>query len=386
MHQPTNVAYIDSPPALQELADRFAGAAWLAVDTEFIRDRTYFPKFCLLQIATTNVVACIDTLALDDLSPLSPLFDDGDVLKVFHSGRQDLEVLYQRCGRLPNPIFDTQIAAAFLGFPDQVGYASLLLDVLQIRIAKSLRRTDWSLRPLSSEQLIYAAEDVIHLGPLYHTLLARIGQFGRQQWVAEEIRLLQDLALYQPQPEDAWRRVSGSSSLNEAQAAVLRRLASWRERAAQSQDRPRNWVIRDETLLELAKQLPKTIDALRRIRGINEKIERQHGYALLDILQRSEDLPLQEGHRPSRPESSDDEALTNLLGEVVKLRSGQAEISPTLVASRRMLREFVASPLASPLLRGWRKEFIGDELYAVLADRRSPPDSTSRAGAQDHAV
>ena len=385
MHQSTDVAYVDSLPALQQLAKRLAGAEWLAVDTEFVRERTYFPKFCLLQLATTHVAACVDTLALTDLSPLSRLFDDDRTVKIFHSGRQDLEVLYQRFGRLPNPIFDTQIAAAFLGFPDQVGYASLLLDVLQIRIAKSLRRTDWSLRPLSAEQLAYAAEDVIHLGPLYQTLVERIGKFGRQEWVAEETRLLQVRSLYEPDPEDAWRRIGGSSSLNDAQAAVLKRLASWRELTARDQDRPRNWVIRDDALLELAKQFPGTLEALRQIRGINEKIERRHGKALLDIIQHSDHPPLPDSRRPIRQESTEDETLANLLGEVVKLRSGHAEISPTLVASRRMLKEFVASPLNSPLLRGWRKAFIGDELYAVLADRHSNPESTNRGGTQDNA-
>lgn len=385
MHRLTDVAYIDSFPALQQLAERFTGAEWLAVDTEFVRERTYFPKFCLLQLATANGVACVDTLALSDLSPITQLFDDGRMVKIFHSARQDLEVLYQRCGRLPDPIFDTQIAAAFLGFADQVGYASLLLDVLKIRIAKSVRRTDWSIRPLSSEQLDYAAEDVIHLGPLYQALLERIGQSGRQQWVKEETRLLQDLSLYEPDPDDAWRRVGGATSLNESQAAVLRQLASWRERTARDQNQPRNWVIRDEALLELAKQLPDSLDALRRIRGITEKIERRYAKALLAIVQRSEDSAHSGVPRPNRPESSEDEALANRLSELVKRQCSQARISPTLVASRRMLREFVAAPSNSPLLRGWRKSFIGDELHAALSGQPAAMNPANPIPAPDHA-
>lgn len=376
MHQSADISYVDSLAALQQVADRFTGAEWLAVDTEFVRERTYFPKFCLLQLATTHGVACVDTLAVGDLRPLESLFDDKLTLKIFHSGRQDLEVLYQRCGRLPKPIFDTQIAAAFLGFPDQVGYASLLLEVLKIRITKSQRRTDWSVRPLSSEQLNYAAEDVLHLGPLYQALRERIGQTGRQPWVEEETRLLQDLSLYEPDPDDAWRRIGGASTLTDAQNSVLQILASWRERIAQDQNQPRNWVIRDDTLLELAKQLPSTIVELRRMRGITEKIERRYGKALLDITRCSETQSLPRPPRPSRAESLEDEPLAKLLSELVKRRCSQAGISSTLVASRRMLREFVAAPMNSPLLRGWRKAFIGDELHAVLAGGSAATDTS----------
>ncbi len=379
--------YIDSVTALRQLASEFADCQWVAVDTEFVRDRTYFPKFCLLQLATNGSVACIDTLAIPDLSALDSLFDDDRIVKVFHSARQDLEILYRLRKRLPRPIFDTQVAAPFLGLPEQMGYSTLVAELLNVRIEKMHTRTDWSLRPLAAAQLQYAADDVIYLGLVYQTLLERITALGRLEWVAEETRRLEDPRLYDPPLDDAWLRIGGSASLNAAQVGVLRVLAAWRERLARQQDCPRNWLIKDELLLELAKQRPKSAEDLKLIRGLDERIARRHGKALLHILletpveSRAEAAPLRT--KPVR-DTPRQEALLDILTAVVRLRAAEHSINPAILASRKDLRDFIESPLSTPLLQGWRKALVGDDLFAMIAGRKSLTITQDRIRLSNH--
>lgn len=366
--------YIDSIPSLRQLASEFAGSQWLAVDTEFVRDRTYFPKFCLLQLAANGTAACIDTLAIADLSALDDLFDDERIVKVFHSARQDLEILYRLRKRLPHPLFDTQIAAPFLGLPDQMGYSALVAEVLNIHIDKMHTRTDWSLRPLSSAQLKYAADDVIYLGLVYQALMEKLGTLGRVEWVEEETKRLEDPRLYDVPLDDAWLRISGAASLNAPQVAVIRALAAWRERLARHQDCPRNWLIKDELLLELAKQQPKSMDDLKLIRGLDDKTARRYGKALLQVLQETPPA-CQRDASPLRTKPSRDtyrsEALLDILTAFVRLRAAEHSINPAILASRKDLRELIESPTGNPLSHGWRKTLVGDDLLAMLAGRKS---------------
>lgn len=378
--------YIHTTPALRGLADELANSEWVAVDTEFIRDRTYFPQFCLLQLATERRVACIDTLALPDLSPLDPLFDDSRTVKVFHAGRQDLEILYRVRGRLPQPIFDTQIAAPFIGFPEQAGYSSLVAELLTVHLEKTHSRTDWSLRPLTPAQLHYAADDVIYLGQLYQRLLERLESLGRLAWVDEETRQLLNPDLYDPSPDDAWLRIGGIGSLHSTQALALKALAAWREALARQQDCPRNWLIKDELLLELSKRRPRTTEELKRIRGLDEKIVKRHGPALLQRLHVTP--PSDQVRLPTRTKSARDtpelEALLDILTAVVRLRAAEHSINPSILASRKHLREFIDSPSTTPLASGWRKALVGDDLAAMVDGRKSLTVTRNRIHIVDH--
>lgn len=376
--------YIDSIPALRELAGELIGTDWVAVDTEFIRDRTYFPKFCLLQLANERLAACIDALAVNDLSSLDPLFDDGNIVKVFHSCRQDLEILYRLRGRLPRPLFDTQVAAPFLGFQEQIGYSTLVAELLKIRLPKSHTRTDWSIRPLTPEQLKYAADDVIYLGLVYRTLVEKLARLGRRDWVEEEFRCLDDPDIYDPPPHDAWVRINGITQLNPAQAGILRELAAWRENLARQQDCPRNWLIKDELLLELAKQRPKDMRELKAVRGLDERIARRHAPALLHLLTRASTLATLPLRLKPTTETPALEALLDILSAVVRLRAAEHTINPAILASRKNLREFIDSPSESPLTQGWRRMLVGDDLLAMLAGRKSLTVTQSRIHIVDH--
>ena len=367
------ITYIDSLDQLKQFCQEVTAVDWIAVDTEFIRDRTYFPKFCLLQLATPHRVACIDPLAFDSLAPLDAIFDDDRIVKVFHAARQDLEILYRLRGRLPEPVFDTQLAAPFVGLPDQIGYGALAWEILGVSLEKTHSRTDWSIRPLSVAQLRYAADDVIYLGLIFQKMRDRLNELARLDWVAEELKALTEPRLYDPPPEEAWLRIGGNTQLTHTQATLLQALAAWRERLAREQDCPRNWLIKDEILLDLARQGPKTLEVLRRVRGLDDRITRRFGDALLAIIGGAADLAptgLQTTSAPPR-ESPEREALLDVFTALVRVRAAEHRITPSVLATRKDLREFIGTPVASRLLRGWRKSILGDDLFSMMMGNKS---------------
>ena len=238
------IQYIDSAPELARFCLQLSGADWFALDTEFLREKTYYPKLCLLQVATPDSVACIDPLALDTLDPILDLVFDPGITKVMHSARQDMEIFYHLRGAAPGPVFDTQVAALLLGYPDQIGYGNLVSEVLNVRLEKLHTRADWSIRPLTQDQVSYAADDVIYLVDVYLNLRNRLVERGRLEWLDEDFARLSSDALYSNPPEDAWLRVKGGNRLKGAALAVLQALAGWRETLAQQRDRPRGWILR----------------------------------------------------------------------------------------------------------------------------------------------
>ncbi len=363
--------YIDNPAELQTLCQRLRGSSWLALDTEFLREKSYFPRLCLLQVASEDLVACIDPLQLPDLESLLELIYDPAITKVLHSARQDMEIFYHLRGALPGPLFDTQIAAALLGYGDQVGYGALVREMLGVELAKSHTRADWSLRPLEPEQLRYAVDDVRYLRDIYREQLRMLEEAGRTGWLTEDFARLEDPATYRNRPEDAWSRIRGRQQLRGAQLAVLQALAAWREEQAVERDRPRKWLLRDDVLLELARRQPKDHQALNRIRGLEEGARRRWGSELIALIREARERPREQWpQEEKRPQLSlEQEGLVDALMALLRLVASENRISPASLASRRELERIVCGERDSPVLQGWRRELCGVRLEAFLAGR-----------------
>lgn len=277
---------IDSAAALAVLCGKLRGCTWLAVDTEFERVNTYYPELCLVQVAGDGLVAVIDTLGIADPEPLYAVLYDPAITKVFHAARQDLELFYHLKGRVPGPLFDTQIAAALLGYDQQIGYANLVREVLDVELPKTQTRTDWKRRPLSPRQIEYAADDVIYLSRLYEVLRERLDGSGQMPQLEEQCRALDRPELYEPDPGEMWRkiRIREVQGFNEASMAVFRQLAAWRERTARKENRPRKWIIKDHALVAIARELPGDRATLSRTNGIGDKVMGRYGDELLGIV------------------------------------------------------------------------------------------------------
>ena len=254
----TAIQYIDTPAQLSDLCEQIKKESWVALDTEFLREKTYYPKFCLLQIATPEWVACVDPIALPNLEVLFDVLYDPSITKVFHSCRQDLEIFFQAAGKLPSPIFDTQVAAPLLGFQDNPGYAMLVSSLLSINLNKAHTRADWSKRPLTEAELEYAADDVIYLCQIYQLMVQKLTALGRIDWLEHDFAELTNPEMYIVNPENAWYKVKGKNKLTGKQLSIIQTLAEWREKTAQAEDRPKSWLLRDELLFDLLKRNPKT--------------------------------------------------------------------------------------------------------------------------------
>jgi len=348
---------------------RLQGAVRLAVDTEFMRERTYRPRLCLVQVASDADCYLVDALAGLDLAPLFAVLNERSRLKILHAARQDLEVLLQSGGSVPAPVFDTQVAAALLGLPPQVGYAELIARRLGHSIDKGQTRTDWSRRPLTDAQLAYAADDVRHLLELHTDLAAELAARGRAAWHAEDCAALEDPSLYRTEPADAWRRLKGLGRLRPAEQAIARALAGWREQRAIAADKPRGWILADDVLLALATGAPNSLEQLEQVRSLPPSVLRKRGDELLGVVRAAREGG--EGLPPAaaqgRPTPEQTRRIGGLQQRVRDVASG-LEISPEVLATRRDVEALVlGSPDGSTLLRGWRREAVGEQLLGLLA-------------------
>lgn len=369
MNSDTPFDYIDTPAALTDFCDKLATAPWIAMDTEFLREKTYYPKLCLLQVATPGLAACIDPLALDDLTPILDLLFNENIIKVMHAGRQDMEIVYHLTGRVPAPVFDTQVAAPLLGYPDQVGYGNLVKTVLGIALDKLHTRDDWSLRPLTPAQARYAADDVIYLVEIYQDLHKRLEEMGRLDWLAADFRQLADPALYENPPAQAWLKVKGGNRLRGASLAVLQALAEWREHLSRERDRPKGWTLRDDAMVDIARHRPASLDALKRIRGLNERLLERSGNDLVELVKaaaKNKPAPFPDkGVRT--PLTASQDAIVDTLMALVRLSAAENDLNPAVLANRKQLEQLALGNQDSPLLKGWRKSLVGDRLSAMLA-------------------
>ena len=358
--------------ALAEFCGRLGACDYVTIDTEFMRERTYWPILCLVQVAGPDEARIIDALADGiDLSPLFDLLADENVLKVFHAARQDLEIFHHLSGRLPVPVFDTQVAAMVCGFGDSVGYEALVMKLAGAKIDKGSRFTDWTLRPLSGRQLDYAVDDVIHLGPAYEKLARKLHGNGRESWLEEEMAVLTRPATYLGEPREAFRRIKTRSADGKV-LAVLREVAAWREAEAQRRDVPRNRVLRDEALVEIAHHSPATAKELSRTRGLGAKLANgTYGERILDAVKKGLAQP-----REDRPEPKVQARLPRGLGPVVdllkvllKMKSEDSHVATKLLASAADI-ELIATfgeKADVKALKGWRREVFGDDALRLRA-------------------
>ena len=360
---------------LAELIERMSVHGYVVVDTEFMRENTYWPILCLVQIATEDEAAAIDPLAEGiDLSPLLDLLvDNHDVLKVFHAGGQDLEIFHNLTGKVPTPLFDTQIAAMALGYGEQVGYANLVAATLGHQLDKGARFTDWSRRPLDKRQLDYAIADVTHLAEIFPRLLDELRKTGRGAWLDEEMARLADPSSFAFEPGDAWKRIKLPSRKPEV-LGRLKALAAWREREARGKNLPRGRIVKDDTLGELANNPPRKQDDLTRVRGLSKGWkDNDIGARLMDAIADAEPLAPEEmpAKPPRRPGLTKDASLvSDLLKLLLKIRSKETGVAPRLIARAQEL-ELLAAGVREDLdiLSGWRFEEFGRDALDLVEGR-----------------
>jgi len=365
MKQHTRIEFIQHDRELDDACRSLQSAAWLGVDTEFVRERTYHPVFCLLQIATEERVFCIDPQTLTSIDPLCQVFQCPQTLTIFHSARQDIEVLLSALGHMPVFLHDTQIAAGLCGYPDQIGYGNLVEELFNIRLDKSYTRTDWTRRPLSSEQLRYAGEDVTYLIATYQKLVESLHSLDRLEWLTEDCAALLNPSLYINSIDDAWKRVKGAAELTPKQLNRVHAMAAWREETAQAINLPRNWVLRDESLCEIAKLTSRLNPGIvPRIKGVDSAQQRQWGVRLMERIEqadRQENFLIDPAYWTPRV-SPETRSVLKDMSALVQQKAAELNIVPSLLASRRDLDDLMFRPEASRLNKGWRYPIIGQPL------------------------
>jgi ribonuclease D len=345
--------WIDRDDELPALARTLASQAWIGLDTEFLRERTFFPKLCLLQLAAGGQIWCVDTLRIGSLDPLMPALTAAAARKVIHAARQDLEAVYLSTKCVMSPVFDTQIAAGCIGLKPQVGYAELVKTLLDVTVPKGQTRTDWSKRPLTREQLEYAADDVWYLGDVADHLSRRLRELEREHWVLEDCRALEDKELYEPDPAQAWGRLRGLAQLAPAPRARAKAIAVWREKLARDRDLPRAWILPDAAIFSTAQ-------------GSTPPLNESLTASLLEALEgSSRDVCDQEPSQDARP-TPEQKALIERLAKIVDSRAAELGVSAEILAPRGELKALAMGKRDTHALAGWRREEIGTRLLDAI--------------------
>jgi ribonuclease D len=381
----SDTRFIEDLSGLQDLARDLAGEEVLAVDTEFLTENNYYPKLCLIQIGAPGLMATVDPLACDDLSPLAELLA-GPIVMLVHAGAQDLAILRRRLGHIPERVFDTQIAAAFVGYGHSIAYSRLVEACCSVKLKHSRAYTDWARRPLHDDQLEYALDDVRYMLPIHQTLSAELAERGRFEWADDEFRLARQAALHDPEPREQWRRLSGRRATRPRELGVLRELAAWRENEARRRDRPRQRIVADRVLLEIGRRRPQSPSELEGMRGMHPREAKRSGEAIVAAVKRGleaaeDSLPRlrKSGRIDNDPQVGIAAALADTY---MKTRARTLGLAPQLLANRKDL-EAVIRHLAQNggaideladeegeqsvrLLRGWRRRVAGDDVVRLL--------------------
>jgi len=360
---------ITTSQALKECCNELANSHFLALDTEFLREKTYFPKLALIQIANESSTYVIDPLAIDNLDDFFTLVNNPDITKVLHSARQDYEIFFNLQGHLPKPIFDTQVAASLLGYGEQIGYANLIKNLLDIDVDKSQTRTDWTKRPLNDKQLDYAASDVIHLAKVYPMMLKRLDELNRTNWLDDDFKQLTSEETFQADKRSMWKKIKSANRLPSKKLSIVQELADWRETQAILQDRPRKHVLSDDSIVDIANQQPDTISGIREIRQINPRLKEPDFKQLLECVRTGLNKPESEWpkfaskHKPSMEQS----AIVDILSVIVQISAAENQISPAFICNKKDLVKIVCGDADSPLYKGWRKQLVGESIKQFLS-------------------
>lgn len=369
-----NTMYISTGEQLAELVQLLKNEDVVAIDTEFMREKTYYARLCLIQIGYDDgEAAIIDPLAIGDLSPLEDILYDERIVKIFHAGGQDLEIFYQLFGKPVCPVFDTQNAASLLGYREQIGYGALVSGEFDIHLSKADSFTDWARRPLSDAQISYAKDDVVYLVKLYPTMREKLEKIDRLAWLDEDFAQKCNPSTYEIDYDHLYRRVKKFKSLNRRALGVAQQVAIWREREAQRRNLPKRWIVSDETLIELARRAPKDIEAIKMIRGYSPIMVKE-GKGLIEAIACGLSIPESELPVLSHNERStqDVSASVDLMTALVRQRAKDNNISTTILASHAMLEKLVESPDSeNEVKQGWRKSMVGDELTDLLEGKLS---------------
>lgn len=360
--------YIDSDQALAEFCSSIQHCQYCALDTEFLREKTYYPLLALIQLATEDAQACIDPLAIKDFSPLIELFHTPSMLKILHSPSQDLELFYFNFKALPSPIFDTQIAAAVLGFANQIGYADLVSRVCDVQLEKKYTRADWSKRPLSEGELDYAMDDVRYLIEIYQKLTHQLREKKRLSWVEADFASMTDMQTYQTDPGSLWKRLKGVQKLKGIALNHADQLCRWREKRAMEKDRPRRWIIKDEDIVDIARFKPKSAKDLNQIGNLSADYIKKIGAEILQVLALSEQMDASE--YPKQADfirlNNEQQAQADCLMAMCRILTDENEIAMSSVVSKKDIDGLVAGERDGKILQGWRNQMLGQHLVRFL--------------------
>ncbi|MDH5765316.1 MAG: ribonuclease D [Gammaproteobacteria bacterium] len=369
-----NYSYIETNDQLVEACQQLSNSDFICVDTEFHREKTYYPELALIQISNEGLAFCIDPLSITDLQPILDLFNDTSCTKVFHAAQQDIEIFHHHFNTIPQPVFDTQIASTLLGYGEQIGYAALIKEILDIDVDKTQTRTDWMQRPLNNKQLDYAASDVIHLAQAYPLILEQLNKRNRLDWLSDDFNRIAQQDQYQVNTSEIWKKVKGHQRLHGQQLAILQSLASWRELTAQEKDRPRRKIVSDDALIDIARQKLNSASNILALRSISQsRISQTDANSL--ALKADEGLKLDKTSWPALPKkqklSFNDEAVVDGLTAILKILAHEYKISHNIIAPRKQLEALVRGEKELPLLTGWRKQHGGQTLVDFLDGKLS---------------
>ena len=346
---------------------------WLALDTEFIREKTYYPNLCLVQIASQRNIVCIDTITIDDLSSLKELLYKPSITKIFHSASQDLEIFVNLYDAVPTPMFDTQIAASLLGYGEQVSYAQLVNEICGVELDKSLSRTNWERRPLSEKEIKYAVDDVKYLAKVYLHLKDKLSKSERSHWAEFECDNLSALEKYKIEASKVWKTVKGVGKLDSSQLNILKQLAQWREHQAIAENKPRRWILSDKALRNLAIVQPNDIDSLQVLEDIDRE-NNAYAETLLTEIQKAQSIPESEWPeaRLLGPLSNEQRKLVKQAQIFIRERAEQLDISPSLLATRSIVEKLIRGKRELDILTSWKKDLIGNDLVELIESNELP--------------
>ena len=365
---------IDDDSQLKAFVKRCCTSPYMAIDTEFLREKTYYARLCLIQVAIEGEVAIIDPFAIKDITLLNDALTSPDVVKIFHASSQDIEILYHETGVVPRPVFDTQIAAALLGKSQQASYSSLVSSYCSVNLPKKDSFTDWSQRPLKDSQIRYAADDVVYLPQIYYDMVEVLNEKNRLHWLDEAFEEISSPEKYEIRPEERYRKLRRVNQLNAQQMAAAREFAAWRELKAQKINVPRKWIVSDEQIVEACRREARTIDELFMVRGMRESLRAEDARQAVACIKKGllcpkEQLP-QVHEKPKNEHNVD--IVVDLMNAVVHLRARENHIAPqTLAPQAELMKLARGHDDECELLKGWRYKVIGKELKELLKGKFS---------------